>query len=133
MNTPVIDQTNKKQLESMNLKAVILDMDGVITQTAKVHKEAWKEMFNEFLIKQDKEYPLMTNDDYIQYIDGKPRSDGVKSFLESRNIKLPDGLPSDDLDANTVNGLGNKKNALFLKLLHDKGVEVYETLQLEIY
>ncbi len=126
MDTQTIEQADKKQLKISGMEAVILDMDGVITQTAKEHKEAWKEMFNEFLKKQNKDYPLMTDEDYIQYIDGKPRLGGIKSFLESRNIDLPEGSTYDALDEQTVHGLGNKKNALFLNLLHDRGVDVYE-------
>ncbi|MFO7659048.1 MAG: trehalose-phosphatase [Bacteroidales bacterium] len=126
MNTQTMQQSVTKQFKILGMEAVILDMDGVITQTAKVHKEAWKEMFNAFLKKQDKDYPLMTDEDYIQYIDGKPRLEGVKSFLKSRNIKLPEGSSDDALDEQTVNGLGNQKNALFLKLLHEIGVDVYD-------
>ncbi len=126
MNSQTKQHTGKKEFKVMGIEAVILDMDGVITQTARVHKEAWKEMFNHFLKKMDKEYSLMTDEDYIQYVDGKPRLEGVKSFLESININLPEGSPSDALDEQTINGLGNKKNALFLNLLHEKGVDVYE-------
>jgi alpha,alpha-trehalase len=127
MDTNTLEQRDKKQLENLGIEAVILDMDGVITQTARVHKEAWKEMFNEFLKNQAKDYPLMTDEDYILYVDGKPRLQGVKSFLKSKNIKLPTGSSHDALDEQTVNGLGNKKNALFLKILHEKGVELYDT------
>lgn len=108
-------------------KAAILDMDGVITQTAKVHAEAWKKMFDAFLEKQQgKGYkPLSIEQDYKGYIDGKPRFDGIRSFLKSRNIVLPEGHPDDEAGKETVYGLGNQKNQLFLKLLDEVGVHVY--------
>lgn len=126
MDTHIINHTNKRLLVIQGLKAVILNMDAIITLTAKIHKEAWKQTFNEFLKKQDKDYPLMTDEDYFQYLDGKSRQSGTKSFLESRNISLHEGLPNDALDVETIEGLGNKKNALFLQLLHQGGVEIYE-------
>jgi beta-phosphoglucomutase family hydrolase len=106
-------------------------MDGVLTKTAAVHAAAWKQMFDEFLRKQartdDSQFtPFDIHDDYDQYVDGKPREDGVRDFLASRNISLPDGDPSDKPSADTVYGLGNRKNELLLKRIHDDGVEVYE-------
>jgi hypothetical protein len=93
----ILIMKQKEDKKIRGFKAVIFDMDGVITQTAKTHKAAWKEMFNEFLKKQPEEYQLMNDKDYIDYIDGKPRYNGVESFLKSRNIKLPFGEPEDAL------------------------------------
>lgn len=107
-------------------EAVILDMDGVITQTAKVHKAAWKKMFNHFLQEQSPDYIPMNDNDYVQYIDGKPRYDGVKSFLESRNIELPYGNPKDSSGDKTICGLGNRKNEIFVALIEEDGVEPYK-------
>jgi len=110
--------------------AVIFDLDGVITQTATLHKTAWKILFDDFL----KQYaarvgePLQPFDadwDYRLYIDGKARYDGVASFLASRGITLPYGNSDDGPERETVCGLGNKKNALYLELLKSRGVEVY--------
>jgi alpha,alpha-trehalase len=119
-------------MDIKNFKGVIFDMDGVITQTAKIHAKAWKSMFNEFLKKLDGPgfTPFDIGEDYKQYIDGKPRLDGVKSFLDSRNIILEEGNTS-DLSADSIVGLGEKKNARFLELLKDEGVEVYpDTIRL---
>jgi trehalose 6-phosphate phosphatase len=109
-------------------KAAILDMDGVITQTATLHAKAWKQMFDEFLEKhQGKDYtPLDIHHDYRNYIDGKPRFDGVRSFLASRDIELPEGSPEDDPGKETVYGLGMRKNEIFLELLEKEGVQVYQ-------
>ena len=116
----------------IKIKAVILDLDGVITQTAKVHRAAWKQMFNDFLGKQSVEYVPSTDEDYLTYIDGKPRYEGVKSFLDSRKIDLTYGHPEDHPDENTVCGLGNMKNSIFLKLLEKDGVELYKESILKI-
>ncbi|HYZ80261.1 MAG TPA: beta-phosphoglucomutase family hydrolase [Solirubrobacteraceae bacterium] len=113
------------------ITACLLDLDGVLTRTAKVHAAAWKQMFDEYLhARADKtgepfrEFEI--EHDYEEYVDGKPRYDGVRSFLASRHIELPEGSPSDPRDAETVCGLGNRKNDLVLKLIHDQGVEAYE-------
>jgi trehalose-phosphatase len=111
--------------------AVIFDLDGVITKTAKVHAAAWKELFDNFLKKwagrHDQEFePFDIKNDYQEYVDGKPRHDGIKSFLESRGIDLPYGDPEDDPDEETICGLGKKKNKFFQKHLQEDGVEVYE-------
>ena len=109
----------------------LFDLDGVLTQTAKVHAVAWKQMFDEYL-KQRAEsagtdfVPFDSRADYDRYVDGKPRYEGVQSFLESRGIDLPRGEPSDPPATETVDGLGNRKNELVLKLIHDQGVEPYE-------
>jgi beta-phosphoglucomutase family hydrolase len=113
------------------ITACLFDLDGVLTQTAKVHAAAWKQMFDEYLrARADKTgEPFREFDidhDYEEYVDGKPRYDGVRSFLQSRHIELPEGSPSDPPDAETVCGLGNRKNELVLKLIHDEGVEAYD-------
>jgi trehalose-phosphatase len=111
--------------------AVILDMDGVITQTARVHARAWKCMFDEYLQQrnsreQEVQEPFSIERDYHQYVDGKSRNDGVRSFLESRGIQIPDGDPSEEPNWDTVSGLGNRKNEIFHELLQEEGVEVYD-------
>lgn len=110
--------------------AVIFDLDGVITQTALVHSAAWKTMFDGFLTswyarKGEDFRPFTHKDDYLPYVDGKPRYKGVADFLESRDINLPFGDPSDGTDLETVCGLGNRKNDAFNEVLERDGVEVY--------
>ena len=109
--------------------AVIFDLDGVITKTATVHSHAWKKMFDDYLKLREKEhgevFKEFTQDDYLTFVDGKPRYDGVKSFLESRGINLPFGTPDDPAEMETVCGLGNKKNVAFNEVLSREGVEVY--------
>ena len=114
--------------QTPSFKAAVLDMDGVITQTARLHAKAWKQMFDAFLEKQEgKDFrPLSIKEDYTTYIDGKPRFDGVRSFLKSRNIELPEGSRDDAPSEETVYGLGMRKNEIFLKLLREEGVEVYQ-------
>lgn len=104
---------------------LLFDLDGVITKTAVVHAAAWKEMFDAFLETQDGQAPFDPRSDYDKYVDGKPRYDGVRSFLGSRGITLPDGDPSDAPDAETVCGLGNRKNDLVGALIARDGVEAY--------
>src|SRR5919199_1539168 len=109
----------------------LFDLDGVLTQTAKIHARAWKEMFDDFLRDWAQEHgePFHEFDrptDYDEYVDGKPRLEGVKSFLESRDIQLPMGSPSDPPDAETIHGLGTRKNDRVLELIHEQGVEPYE-------
>jgi len=113
------------------IRACLFDLDGVLTQTARVHAQAWKEMFDAFLRRRSERTgePFVPFDpvaDYSAYVDGKPRYDGVRSFLASRNIELPEGDPSDPPTAETVCGLGNRKNELVLALLGRDGVQVYE-------
>jgi beta-phosphoglucomutase family hydrolase len=113
------------------IAACLFDMDGVITQTAKVHDAAWKEMFDEFLQDWSKEHnekfvPFDPAHDYDEYVDGKPRLEGIESFLESRGIKLPEGQASDKAGTQTVYGLGNRKNDLFLQVLKRDGVQAYD-------
>jgi beta-phosphoglucomutase family hydrolase len=113
------------------ITALLFDLDGVLTKTAVVHDKAWKQTFDEFLKKRAeargedfKEFDA--DSDYNEYVDGKPRYDGVRSFLESRGIELPEGDPDDPPDAETVCGIGNRKNDLVLKLIKEQGVEPYE-------
>ncbi|MBV9941457.1 MAG: HAD-IA family hydrolase [Solirubrobacterales bacterium] len=112
------------------ITACLFDLDGVLTQTAKVHAEAWKQMFDEHLrCRADRsgepfrEFRLP--EDYEQYVDGKPRRDGVMSFLRSRGIELALGAPEDPPDAETIYGLGTRKNDLVLELIGKEGVEPY--------
>ena len=111
--------------------AVLLDLDGVITDTASIHAACWKQMFDEYLQKRATQRgeafrPFDIATDYRLYVDGKPRYDGVRDFLTSRNIHLPEGTPDDPPQAETVDGLGNRKNDLVNKIIEDKGVEPYE-------
>jgi beta-phosphoglucomutase family hydrolase len=113
------------------IRACLFDLDGVLTQTARVHAAAWKEMFDAFLRGRaertgERFVPFDAGDDYDQYVDGKPRYDGVRSFLASRGIVLPEGAPADSPGAETVHGLGNRKNELVLALIARDGVEPYE-------
>jgi beta-phosphoglucomutase family hydrolase len=108
------------------IHALLFDMDGVLTETATVHAAAWKEMFDAFLAKRDGQPPFDADRDYGRYVDGKPRYDGVRSFLQSRGIELPEGGPDDPPDAETVHGLGNRKNDLVQKLIRERGVKVYD-------
>jgi beta-phosphoglucomutase family hydrolase len=113
------------------IRGCLFDLDGVLTKTAKVHDAAWKEMFDSFLRERAERtgqqfVPFDPVKDYDEYVDGKPRADGTRSFLESRGIELPEGSPSDPPEAQTVNGLGNRKNVILLKLIREQGVEAYE-------
>jgi beta-phosphoglucomutase family hydrolase len=113
------------------IKACLFDLDGVLTQTAKVHAAAWKEMFDAFLKERaaqqgDEFVPFDAGADYNQYVDGRPRADGVRTFLKARGITLPEGSPDDPPTADTVAGLGNRKNELVLALIGRDGVQAYE-------
>jgi beta-phosphoglucomutase family hydrolase len=113
------------------ISACLFDLDGVLTQTAKVHAAAWKQMFDEFLRDWSERngepfHPFDRPTDYDEYVDGKPRLDGVRSFLESRGIELPMGSPTDPPEADTIHGLGTRKNDLVLGLIREQGVEPYE-------
>jgi beta-phosphoglucomutase family hydrolase len=112
------------------IEACLFDLDGVLTRTAKVHAAAWKQMFDEYLQARAERtgedfVPFDTGPDYNQYVDGKPRYDGVRSFLGSRGIELPEGDPDDPPAAETICGLGNRKNQLVLELIAKDGVEPY--------
>jgi len=104
--------------------AALFDLDGVITPTAEVHQRAWGRMFTDFLADHPDVTPY-SDDDYFAYVDGKPRYEGVQSFLESRDIELPYGDPSDDPAEQTVCALGNRKNDYFSDVLRTDGVEAY--------
>ncbi|TWV55658.1 beta-phosphoglucomutase family hydrolase [Streptomyces misionensis] len=111
-----------------DIQACLFDLDGVVTKTAVVHAAAWKETFDAFLRAQGGEgqRPFDTVADYDEYVDGRPRADGVRAFLDSRGIRLPEGTPGDPPDALTVHGLGNRKNELLLAKIRTGGVEAYE-------
>lgn len=117
-------------MDKFNFDAVVLDLDGVITQTAVIHSRAWKEMFDEFLLdmadkKKESFKPFDIENDYLNYVDGKPRFKGVESFLKSRGINLSYGKCEDKPARNTICGLGNRKNVLFKKLLKSSEVGVF--------
>ncbi|MFF0584707.1 beta-phosphoglucomutase family hydrolase [Streptomyces sp. NPDC003781] len=110
-----------------DIQACLFDLDGVVTRTAVVHAAAWKETFDAFLRARDGAgFRPFTDSDYDQYVDGRPRADGVRSFLASRGVELPEGTPGDPPDAQTVNGVGNRKNELLLEKIRTDGVEPYE-------
>ena len=126
---------HKAQLTRLGLPlgvvACLFDLDGVLTETAKVHAAAWKQMFDPYLRDRSAKahQPFVPFDqvaDYDTYVDGKPRYDGVRSFLGSRDIELPSGEPSDSPDRETIDGLGNRKNELVLQLIKERGVQPYE-------
>ncbi|MEU0007854.1 beta-phosphoglucomutase family hydrolase [Streptomyces sp. NPDC006314] len=110
------------------IQACLFDLDGVVTKTAVVHAAAWKETFDAFLRDYEGEQgrPFDAGADYDEYVDGRPRADGVRAFLDSRGIHLPEGTPGDPPDARTVHGLGNRKNDLLLARIRTGGVEAYE-------
>lgn len=113
-------------------RAVLFDLDGVLTDTARVHSSAWKATFDDYLryrseLSGDAFVPFDIETDYRNYVDGKPRFDGVEGFLRSRNILLPRGDPIDPPGYQTVCALGNKKNALVGKLMEEQGVDVYQS------
>jgi len=124
-------QQSKHAISREQYDAVLFDLDGVITNTADLHAACWKNMFDEYLRKRANErgeafrsFDLGT--DYRLYVDGKPRSDGVRDFLRSRDIRLPEGSPNDPPDTETVCGLGRRKNDLFDKIIEERGVQPYE-------
>ncbi|UCH91557.1 MAG: HAD hydrolase-like protein, partial [Nitrospirota bacterium] len=117
-------------IDLSHIDAAIFDLDGVLTNTAKVHAAAWKSLFDQYLqkraIQQGETFQAFDIvEDYRKYVDGKLRYDGVQSFLESRGITLLHGEPSDPPSQETVCGLGNRKNAMFLGALHAHGVDVF--------
>ncbi len=114
-----------------SFKAVIFDLDGVVTKTAVLHEQAWKKVFDDYL-KSKKQFLSMpfkefTFHDYLTYVDGKPRYEGVKSFLESRGINLEWGNSNDDPQKETICGLGNRKNNIFCQLLKTNKPEVFSS------
>ncbi|MGO4426505.1 beta-phosphoglucomutase family hydrolase, partial [Streptomyces sp. MCAF7] len=110
-----------------SVRACLFDLDGVLTRTAVIHAAAWKEMFDDFLRRREGPgfRPFDKVDDYDEYVDGRPRADGVRTFLASRGIELPEGTDQDPPDADTVHGLGTRKNALVLEKIREEGVEAY--------
>lgn len=125
------ESKQKNPITPDKFDAVFFDLDGVITATAKVHAKCWKIMFDEYLkkrsAKKGEEFkPFDIETDYRLYVDGKPRFDGVRDFLKSRNINLPEGTREDPPTAETVGGLGNHKNELINKVIETHGVEAYE-------
>jgi beta-phosphoglucomutase family hydrolase len=118
-------------LSPRDFDAVLFDLDGVLTQTARVHAVAWKRLFDQFLKRRAAETgepfaPFDVEADYRRYVDGKPRQDGVAAFLQSRRIDLPLGAPDDGPTAQSMHGLGNLKDQYFLEELHRHGVQGYE-------
>ena len=114
------------------ISGCLFDLDGVITKTAIVHDAAWKEMFDDYLRDRSRRtaepfVPFDPARDYDEYVDGKPRADGVRSFLASRGIELPEGSDDDPPGAETVHGLGNRKNVILLRRIREDGVQVYES------
>lgn len=120
-----MNDKTKSLSETKSIEALIFDLDGVITQTRATHKKAWKVMFDNFFEDRCPGQASMTESDYQEYIDGKPRYQGVKSFLASRGVEIPYGSKNDDPGYDTVCALGNSKNILFNNLLEKDGVEVY--------
>ena len=104
--------------------AALFDLDGVLTPTAEVHMSAWAQMFGDFFTAHGVTEPY-TEDDYYAYIDGRPRYEGVAALLTARGIDLPQGTPEDPADAETVSGLGNRKNELFTQVLRTDGITAY--------
>src|SRR6202008_904477 len=122
---------SKRVITRDQYDAVLFDLDGVITDTANLHAASWKQMFDEYLRKRGTQRgeafrPFDLATDYRLYVDGKPRYDGVRDFLTSRGIQLPEGSPDDPPQAETVGGLGNRKNDLVNTIIEDRGVEPYE-------
>lgn len=107
------------------IQACLFDLDGVLTQTAIVHCAAWKRVFDDFLGHAAPQERPFTAADYNEYVDGKPRTDGVRDFLASRGITLPEGEPGDPAEAMTVHGLANRKNQMVVRELSEHGVAVY--------
>jgi len=120
------------RLDRGKFDAILFDLDGVVTETARIHAEAWKHTFDDYLKARAARLnvifdPFDSDQDYKTYVDGKPRYDGVASFLQSRDIRLPRGEENDPPDKETVCGLGNRKNQRFLEVIRQRGVEVYPT------
>lgn len=112
--------------------ACLFDLDGVLTKTAVVHNAAWKEMFDAYLRERSRRtgepfVPFDPGRDYDEYVDGKPRADGTRSFLASRGIELPEGSDDDPPGAETIHGLGTRKNEIVLRRIREDGVEPYES------
>jgi alpha,alpha-trehalase len=127
-----LSSCRNREIDLSEIAAVIFDTDGVLTDTAIVHAQTWKQLFDEYLKKRsersgEKLQLFDINNDYLRYVDGKPRYDGVKSFLESRGISLPQGSPGDSPDEETICGLGNRKNRSFVERLRREGAKPYDS------
>ena len=113
------------------VRGCLFDLDGVLTRTAEIHAAAWKEMFDGYLRERaarsgEQFVAFDAVGDYDEYVDGKPRYEGVRSFLDSRGVQLPPGEPSDAADTETIDGLGNRKNEIVSRMIRQQGVEAYE-------
>jgi beta-phosphoglucomutase family hydrolase len=109
-----------------NISVCLFDLDGVLTSTAALHREAWKQTFDSFLVDRDgADLREFTVQDYAAHVDGRPRADGVREFLASRGIELDEGSPDDPAEATTVNGVGNRKNALLMRIISERGVDAF--------
>jgi len=120
----------EKNLSLKKIDAIIFDMDGVVTSSAREHASAWKRMFDEYLEERarrrgEHHKPFDIDSDYRLYVDGKPRYDGTRSFLESRGISLPYGSPRDSPKKETICGLGNRKNRYFREYIKKYGVKPF--------
>lgn len=133
MTSPVVSDCDLPGLAFMprvwsvdwnNYRAALFDLDGVLTPTTEIHMAAWAQLFNDFLLVLGVAEPY-TDDDYFAYVDGKPRYEGVASFLASRGIELPVGAASDPPTADTVAGLGNRKNVYFNQVLASDGIKPF--------
>jgi len=116
-------------LSRRDFDAALFDLDGVVTRTAQVHAEAWKRLFDAYLRaraqRTGEPFQPFTDEDYRRYVDGRPRSDGVRCFLHSRGLALPEGTAEDGAEADTVRGMGQRKDGDFLELLRQRGVGVF--------
>jgi alpha,alpha-trehalase len=117
-------------LDTAAIDGIVFDMDGVVTDTASTHAAAWKRLFDEYLVRRASRtgepfVPFDVHEDYLRFIDGKPRYNGVRDFLASRSIELPWGTASDPPDRDTICGLGNRKNDYFLERLRSEGTTAY--------
>lgn len=122
--------TSSDRIDLAPFRAFLFDLDGVVTKTATLHAAAWKRLFDDYLSRRAKKtgQPFVPFDavaDYQRYVDGKPRQDGARSFLQSRGIRLPMGNTDDGPDVETVNGLANRKDRYFMDALEHQGVEVF--------
>ncbi len=129
---PPVGGSRRFVLHAKDWDAFIFDLDGVVTRTARVHAESWKRLFDDFLRRRAETTgepfrPFDIATDYSHYVDGKPRFEGVESFLKSRGIDLPWGEPRDAEDKETIYGLGNRKNRYFHEHLARDGVDVFDT------